>query len=139
MHLLSGGCHCGNIQLELTLTAAPASYHPRVCDCDFCCKHGAAYISDARGSLRIHIQDPQRSGTYRQGNELAEMLLCVRCGVLIGALYRGEGRVYAAVNARSIQGAVSFGSDQPVSPKKLAGNDKVARWKQLWFSSVTLV
>jgi hypothetical protein len=138
MHSVSGGCHCGNILLDLQLANEPGSYHPRACDCAFCRKHGAAYISDAQGSLRVRINDQRRSGTYRQGNELAEMLLCTHCGVLIGALYRTEGRIYATVNVRVIEGAESFGAEQPVSPRKLSGDAKVARWKDLWFSSVEL-
>jgi hypothetical protein len=138
MHSVSGGCYCGNILLELHLTNEPGSYHPRACDCGFCRKHGAAYISDAQGSLRIRINDQRRSGTYRQGSELAEMLLCTHCGVLIGALYRTEGRAYASVNVKVIEAAESFGVEQPVSPKKLSPEAKVARWKELWFSGVEL-
>jgi hypothetical protein len=136
MHSLGGACHCRNILLDLQLTREPASYHPRACDCAFCRKHGAAYISDAQGSLRIRINDQHRSGTYRQGSELAEMLLCTHCGVLIGALYRAEGQIYATVNVRVIEGAESFGVEQEVSPHKLSPDAKVSRWKQLWFSNV---
>jgi hypothetical protein len=138
MHCLSGGCYCGNILLDLYLTQELASYHPRACDCGFCRKHGAAYISDAHGSLRIRIKDQRRSGTYRQGSELAEMLLCTECGVLVGALYRTEAQIYATVNAKVIEGAAGFGPEQTVSPKSLSSAAKVSRWKELWFSSVEL-
>jgi hypothetical protein len=138
MHGLTGTCHCGNILLDLQLANEPGSYRPRACDCAFCRKHGAAYISDARGTLRVRINDPLRSATYRQGNELAEMLLCTRCGVLMGALYRADGCIHATVNVRVIEGAERFGAEQAVSPQKLSGDEKVSRWKQLWFSSVDL-
>jgi hypothetical protein len=138
MHALRGGCYCGNLVVELELTHEPGHYHPRACDCGFCRKHGAAYLSDPQGSLRIQIRDPGHSTSYRQGNELAEMLLCTRCGVLVGALYREDERVYGTVNAKAIEGAEDFGAEQPVSPKALAGNDKIARWKALWFSNVRL-
>jgi hypothetical protein len=138
MHSVAGACHCGNILLDLQLANEPATYHPRACDCAFCRKHSAAYISDARGSLRVRINDPGQSGTYRQGNELAEMLLCTRCGVLMGALYRADGHTYATVNVRVIEGAESFGVEKPVSPQKLSGDEKISRWKDLWFSSVEL-
>jgi hypothetical protein len=138
MHSAKGGCHCGNILLDLQLTNEPGSYNPRACDCSFCRKHGAAYVSDARGSLRIRIIDEGKSGTYRQGNEIADMLLCTQCGVLVGALYRTEGRIYATVNVRVIEGAEGFGVEKPVSPQKLPGDAKIGRWKDLWFSSVEL-
>jgi len=138
MHPVSGGCHCGNIRLELQLANAPGTYYPRACDCAFCRKHGAAYLSDSQGSLRVRINDERKSGTYRQGSELAEMLLCTHCGVLIGAVYRTEGRIYATVNVRVVEDAVGFGIEQPVSPKRLSPDAKVSRWKDLWFSNVEL-
>lgn len=138
MHAVRGGCYCGNIVLELQLTKDPGEYRPRACDCGFCRKHGAAYLSDSRGSLRIRIEDPHQSATYRQGNELAEMLLCARCGVLVGALYRSEGQVYGTVNVKAIEGATDFGGETTVSPKELSGEEKVARWKKLWFCDVVL-
>ncbi len=136
MHSLSGGCHCGNIRLELQLASEPARYHPRACDCDFCRKHGSAYVSDPRGSLVIRVIDSQHVGGYRQGNELAEMLLCTRCGVLVGALFRDGGRTFATVNVRVLEGNAAFGAEQPVSPQKLSGDEKVARWKSVWFADV---
>jgi hypothetical protein len=138
MHAVIGGCHCGNVRLDLQLANEPGTYHPRACDCAFCRKHGAAYVSDAQGALRIRISDERKSATYRQGSELAEMLLCTHCGVLIGALYRAEGRIYATVNVRTLEVAESFGVEQPVSPQKLSPDAKVSRWKELWFSNVEL-
>lgn len=134
---VQGGCYCGNVLLELQLTHETAHYQPRACDCGFCRKHGAAYLSDPHGSLRIRIDDMSCRGVYRQGNELAEMLLCTRCGVLMGALYRADGRTYATVNVRALEGAAEFGAAQSVSPRQLAAEEKVARWKSLWFSDVS--
>ncbi len=50
---LSGACHCGALRLQLTLPGDPADYAPRACDCDFCRKHGAAFVSHPTGALRI--------------------------------------------------------------------------------------
>jgi len=137
MPSVKGGCYCGNILIQLELANEPGQYNPRACDCSFCRKHGAAYLSDPQGSLRLQIQDPNHSTRYRQGNELADMLLCTRCGVLIGALYREAGRVYATVNVKTIEDAERFGSEQTASPKTLSPEDKVARWKRLWFANVS--
>ena len=136
MHSLSGGCHCGNLSIDLELSSDPGTYRPRVCDCDFCRRHGAAYLSDAEGSLRIRMKDEQVLSTYRQGSGQAEFLLCKRCGVMIGVLYRNAGRVYAAVNTNAIDASVVFGSEQGVSPKTLSAEEKAGRWRELWFSRV---
>ena len=138
MHVLSGSCHCGNIRVELELTRSPESFHPRACDCDFCSKHAAAWISDPAGSLRIRIADTARATTYRQGSALAELLLCGSCGILVCVLHRGDGSLHAAVNSRIFGGNAGFGSEQPVSPKTLSDQEKLARWQQLWFSNVRI-
>jgi hypothetical protein len=138
MHEVSGGCHCGNIRVELQLARAPASYQPRACDCDFCRKHAAAYVSDPEGSLLVRIRQAQDAGKYVQGSAQAEMLLCRNCGVLVGALYAHDGRVYASVSARVIEGDAKFAPDQPVSPKALTAREKVQRWRDIWFRDVRI-
>jgi hypothetical protein len=82
MYRATGACHCGNIELEMGFSLPPDSYHPRACDCDFCRKHSAAYVSDAEGSLDIRIKSERGRATCRQGSALAEFLFCNYCGVL---------------------------------------------------------
>jgi len=136
MHNVNGGCYCGNICVELQLTAEPATYRPRACDCDFCCKHGAVYVSDARGSLLIRVQDKSGVSKFRQGNELADFLLCRTCGVLVAVLLRSEESLHGTVNVKALENAAAFGAPQTVSPKKLSGDEKVKRWRGVWFSNV---
>jgi len=139
MFTVSGGCHCGNILVDLELARAPDTYNPRACDCDFCRQHNAAYVSDPRGSLTIQIKDEHRSGRYRQGSGQAEFLFCGNCGVLVGVLYRNNGQLYAAVNAKAVEGGKSFGAEQPVSPKTLSAREKARRWQDIWFSNVSIM
>ena len=135
MFELKGGCHCGNVRIAVGLTRDAEAYRPRACDCDFCLKHGAAYISDPAGTLRIEIRDAQQIARYRQGSGTAECLLCGSCGVLVAVTYETDGRAFATVNYRAIEGA-RFGEPVTVSPKQLGVLDKIGRWKELWFSSV---
>ena len=137
MPALVGACHCGNLQLELRLSRAAGDYNPRACDCDFCTRHAAAWLSDPEGALGIRIRDAAKVSRYRQGNELAEFLLCSHCGGLASVLYKdAAGRLYAAVNARTVDGGRDFGPSQAVSPKQLSGEQKTARWQEVWFSRV---
>jgi hypothetical protein len=138
MHNFSGGCHCGNIHLDIGLPRAPVTYNPRACDCEFCVKHGAAYLSDNQGSLSIQIKDVSATRSYRQGSGIAECLLCTDCGVLVGALFRVDGQVYGTVNVRAIDAAVTFGEAQAVSPKQLGASDKTKRWTDIWFPNVRM-
>jgi hypothetical protein len=136
MHELNGTCHCGNIHVEVKLSRTPVSYRPRVCDCDFCRKHGAAYISDPQGLVRIRVRDAQQLGRYRQGSGIAECLLCRNCGVLVGVVYEDGGRLLAGINCKIIDGSPGFGEAVPVSPKSLPDEEKIKRWKDLWFADV---
>jgi hypothetical protein len=138
MHKANGGCHCGNIRVELELTRAPSTYIPRACDCDFCRKHGAAYVSDARGSVLIRIKDPGNSGKYRQGSGQAEFLLCRSCGVLVGVLHSVASRLYATINVNAADVRADFGTEQTASPKNLSANEKTQRWQEIWFANVKL-
>jgi hypothetical protein len=138
-HTVSGGCHCGNIRVELDLPRDPGAYAPRACDCSYCRKHGAAWVSDPQGALRLWVGDERCAGTYRQGSGVAELLLCRNCGVAVGALYRAEGRLYGVLNARVIDGGTSFGAEQPVSPQTLSAEDKTKRWQEIWCANVSII
>jgi hypothetical protein len=131
-HKVAGGCHCGNIAVRLQLAGAPDTYHPRSCDC-------ASYLSDPHGALIIQVRDGGECGRYRQGSGAAECLVCRNCGVMVVALYRGEQKLYATVNARALEAGTVFGAEQPVSPQKLSQDEKIKRWQQLWFSDVQLI
>jgi hypothetical protein len=138
MYEVAGSCHCGNVRVEAQLTREPGTYHPRACDCDFCRKHGASYLSDPQGSLGIRLKSASTLGSYRQGSGLAECIFCGNCAVLIGALYRDEGRIWGVINARIMENQTSFGAEQPASPKMLSANEKEKRWQDIWFSNVTI-
>jgi len=134
---MTGSCHCGNVHVTVQLAAAPGGYHPRACDCDFCRRHGAAYVSDPCGALLLRATDPGAVAHYRQGDALADMLLCRTCGVLLGALHGSAARLYGVVNARVLAGAESFAAEQAVTPRTLSAAEKVSRWHRLWFCDVS--
>jgi len=138
MHHVTGSCHCGNVELTIGLSRAPAQFAPRVCDCDFCRKHGASYVSDPEGTLVVEVRDPDALVRYRQGSGQAQMLVCGVCGVLIGGLYEKGDQRFAAVNVRTVDGEVLFGNGQPVSPQRLGPDEKTGRWEQLWFRDVSI-
>jgi len=139
VHTASAVCHCGNLFAELAFTDPPASYRPRVCDCDFCRMHGAAYVSDPTGSVLIGVRDPRELVKHRHGSGSADFLLCRTCGVLVAILYREAERLYATVNAAAVAGGRCFGVEQSVSPKRMSASEKAGRWRELWFADVKLV
>jgi hypothetical protein len=136
MHIVNGSCHCGNVEFSAELSRPPDLYSPRACDCDFCRKHGAAYISDASGRLRLKLRSESAVHRYHQGSGEAECLLCATCGVLVAVLYRADQMVYGALNTRAAEESAGFGVTTSVSPKTLSPADKVQRWQRIWFPNV---
>ena len=137
LRTLAGGCHCGNIGVSAAVTYAPETFRPRACDCEFCRKHGAAWMADPRGSLLIRIADESAAGRYAQGDAIAEMLLCRRCGVLVAALYAGE-TLHGVVNVSALEARAEFAAPEPVSPRQLSPQAKMSRWQSLWFPNVAV-
>lgn len=133
-----GGCHCGNVVLEIDITAEPNSYKPRTCDCSFCRKHGASYISDKNGTLIISINDENDLRKYQQGSGIADFLFCRVCGVLAGVCFTEQEHLYAAINCKAIDQNADFGKDVVGSPQELNDNKKIERWKDVWFSDVQI-
>ena len=138
MARLVGGCHCSNITVSVELPRDPSSYGPRACDCEFCRRHGATWVSDPHGSLLIHIREARDAGRYAQGDGIAEMLLCRNCGVLVAALWQGP-QLLAVVNTSALEARTSFAAAQPASPKSLSAEAKMSRWQKIWFADVMLV
>lgn len=97
--LMRGGCHCGLLRLAFATSLPAAALAPRACDCSFCHRHGAAWLSDPDGRLDITAAGRNALLSYRQGSEAAEFRLCARCGVLVAATFTDADRLYAAVNA----------------------------------------
>lgn len=135
---LRGSCHCARLTLRYDAAQAPADTHPRACDCSFCCKHGAAYVSDPAGALCIHESEPGARREYRQGSEIARFQVCGHCGVLVAVVFEHEGRRYGAVNARCFDDEPGFAESVPASPQRLSAEDKVARWLHVWVPDVTM-
>lgn len=136
--VLAGGCHCGALRLSLHSAMAPAQTAPRACDCDFCRAHGAAWLSDADGELRLQVADAEALARYRQGSGSADFLLCRGCGVLVAVVFDdGEG-MRAAVNFRCLERAGEFAATQPVSPRQLPPEQRRDRWRRLWIPRVRI-
>lgn len=138
MRKVIGGCHCGNISYVAGISNEPSMYKPRACDCDFCTSHGAAYISDENGSLKITVKNQSELGRYKQGSRIAEFLICKNCGILIGVCYEENGCIYGSINFRSLGAGYNFGLIETISPEQLNDEKRIVRWKNIWYSNVKI-
>ncbi|MGH8049414.1 MAG: GFA family protein [Arenimonas sp.] len=134
---LQGGCHCEAVKIEFSTANPVSSTHPRACDCSFCQKHGAAYLSDSHGALLIACNSSEDLLSYRQGSENAQFLMCVHCGVLVAVIFHQDAIVYGAVNAKCLDRFAEFSATETSSPQLLDATDKVSRWTKLWVTNVS--
>jgi hypothetical protein len=130
-HALAGGCHCGRVRVTLETARTFEELVPRACDCAFCRKHGAAWLSDPLGQLHVETQEARGLRAYRQGSENADMLLCVRCGVLVAVVFEHDDGVFGAINAACLEG-IALPASVVVSPQRLSAAEKIERWRALW-------
>jgi len=132
---LHGSCHCGRLHADFSTALDLANVTPRACDCSFCRKHGAAYISDPAGALTVSAtQNALRR--YRQGANNADFLVCAHCGVLVAVVFEHDSRLYGAVNAGCLDGSTGLGRSVPASPQTLRPDERMSRWLQLWIPEV---
>lgn len=131
-HVHGGGCHCGALRWTFRVAKPLAGFVPRACDCDYCTRHRAGWVSDPAGDLRIDAAST-RLQRYRQGSGQAAFLLCGECGVLVAVVARtDDGRLLGAANRNAFDERESFAAETTVSPQQLAADAKLARWTQLW-------
>jgi hypothetical protein len=137
MPVMRGSCHCGQITFRFASNIRPEEFTPRACDCSFCQRHGATFISDQNGSLELNIKQADALGEYRFGHNLAKFLFCRHCGVFVAALFETGDRIFGSVNTRCM-GDVKFGDFQIVSPQKLDAEQKKERWARVMIPDVTV-
>lgn len=98
----SGGCHCGNIKIELVTPWPVEAKALRTCGCTFCSTHAAATFSDPSASVAITVEDSSLLTKYQFGLKTAEFFLCKKCGVYLAALLIDGDRLVSTINVRSI-------------------------------------
>ena len=76
--ILSGQCHCGAVQFEVTLRDGLAS--ARRCNCSYCAMRGAVAVTADRNGLKLVAGDEKLS-TYRFNTDIAEHHFCLDCGI----------------------------------------------------------
>jgi hypothetical protein len=138
LYLLQGSCHCGRIAFSFSSRIPPEKFTPRACDCSFCQRHGALYISDPDGSLVLDVKEATALGEYQFRHKLATFLFCRNCGVVVAVLFKTEDRIFGSVNSRCIGGDVRFGDCQIVSPQILGAEQKKERWSKVMIPHVQL-
>ena len=138
MNSLAGSCHCKAVQVSALLKTPPEQLPLRKCDCSFCVRHGAAYFSDAGGSFEISSSGDSLHHYRQYAGGIAEFLVCRSCGVLVGVIHTDkDGKLYGALNGLVFLNH-KFAAAVPISPENFTADQKRERWKQIWFSDVSI-
>ncbi len=98
-----GTCHCGALRVIFRTGLDPSEWAVRACQCSFCLSHGAATTSDPSGELEFRATDRASVQQYRFGTRTADMLLCRRCGILVGAQMRTDATRLGVVNVQVLR------------------------------------
>ncbi len=130
---LTGGCHCGHLELTFETRRRPGELTVRACGCSFCRRHGVRAVSDPKGRVEFVVHDLAQLNRYRFGLGIAEFLICRTCGVYVGAIMADVGTTYATINVNVLatpgvftQGAV------PVSYDRESAAERRARRRVRW-------
>ena len=134
---LEGGCHCGNIRLTLAGVPDAALIAVRECGCSFCRKHGGLWTSVPGARLRVRLAQPGEVARYAFGTRTADFHVCRLCGVVPLVTSRIDGRLYAVVSVRALEG---------IPPERLAARavdfegealaERLARRQRHWIADV---
>jgi hypothetical protein len=110
-----GGCHCGNIRVQVHLTRPPAEVLIRSCACSFCRSHGTRTVSDSAGQADLWASDWDLVQRYRFGSRTADYLLCRRCGVYVGAVCETPSGQRTVINTLCLGDRETF-TQEPARP-----------------------
>jgi hypothetical protein len=128
-----GGCHCGNLALNLRLSQAPEDTALRACGCSFCRAHNTRTTSDPDGSLEIQAEDWSLVESYRFGSGTAEFLICRRCGVYVGAACGTAGGIRAVINVNCLDDRATFTRQStPIDHDGETTEERLARRAANW-------
>ena len=140
IHEISGRCHCGNIDYTFLSPLLKTELPIRTCDCSFCVKQGACYISHPKGRLQVQIKDRSQVKAYRFGTESADAMVCSICGVYPFITTELDGQTYAVLNANSINGLhIDHAAIPPaLQLENLSVEERIERWKKGWIGQVEI-
>jgi hypothetical protein len=128
LNRIVGKCHCGNLRFDFDTHIRIEKLNIRACTCSFCQTHGAKYVSDPNGSVKISVKNSSNLNRYRFNHNTADFLICKVCGVYLAALITLDGAQYATLNLRTTsfgdRGAVLVSYDDETIQERIKRQQK---------------
>ena len=97
---MKGTCHCGAVEIEVTLKDGFTS--ARRCDCSFCRRRGAIAVSARLEDLRV-VKGEGNLTLYQWGTKTAKHWFCKTCGIYTHHQRRSNPNEYG-VNVAILDG-----------------------------------
>lgn len=97
-------CHCGAVELELSLPDGVVS--PRRCDCSICRRKGAIVASVPLAGLRV-VQGEDALKLYQFNTKVAHHYFCSNCGIYTHHQRRANPQEYG-YNVGCLEGVNPF-------------------------------
>jgi hypothetical protein len=136
---IAGGCHCGNVRLELQWPTDTETMPARACGCSFCTKHGGVWTSHPAARLVLRIADPAAATPYCFGTGTAEFHICRVCGAVPAVTCTLERRTYAVVNVNCLEGVDPATLDRARTDfEGEALSDRLSRRRARWIADVAI-
>ena len=135
-----GSCHCGALGFSFATPLPVERWSVRACQCGFCRAHGALTTSHPAGRLAFRIHDAATLQRYRFGLKTADFLLCIRCGIYLGAQIETARGAFGIVNVRAMvpasialpdAAAADYGAENAAA--------RIDRRERRWTPMLTLV
>ena len=97
---MKGSCHCGAVELEVTLSDGFGT--ARRCDCSFCRRRGAIAVSAPLDGLQV-VRGADNLTLYQWGSRTAQHFFCKTCGIYTHHRRRSNPNEYG-VNVAILEG-----------------------------------
>jgi len=91
-NVLAGGCHCGAVRFEVTLSDGFNSILR--CTCSYCRMRGAVVATAETGGIKI-LQREDALTSYRFHTGAAQHFFCSRCGIYTHHQRRSNQNLFA--------------------------------------------
>ncbi len=138
---MEGACSCGNITFDWQPVLPLAT--PRACQCDYCQRQQAAYVSETQTGFSVYIRRRDSHRIVTHGTGSAQFHECTSCDMLVFVSSLIDGKCYGVINTRCLKAdgigvdyfdtavAVSFAGEQL--------SIRLARRKKNWCKPVTVI
>lgn len=97
---MRGTCHCGAVEIDVTLPDGFAS--ARRCDCSYCRRRGAIVVSALLANLTV-VKGADNLTLYQFGTHTAKHWFCKTCGIYTHHQRRSDPSQYG-INAAILDG-----------------------------------